>query len=173
MEVTTRKRPSPVDRRSPLTSRHRTVAVAVATAMIAAAFLGFGLEKYRQSVDASNRSQTVLVASGLIEKGTAGDAVGSQHLFKAVKVAGNQRKGGAFADPSALRGKVAATDIYPGEQLKNGDFTSSAGVVDKLAANQRAVSVPVDSGHGLIGDVHPGDHVDVYAGFLVESGFTR
>src|SRR3989442_14465403 len=103
MEVTTRKRPTPGDRRSPLTSRHRTVAVAMATAMVAAAFLSLGLHKYRQSVDASNRSQTVLVATRLIEKGTAGDAIGSGHLFKAVKVAGNQRKGGALADPSALR----------------------------------------------------------------------
>jgi Flp pilus assembly protein CpaB len=115
----------------------------------------------------------VLVASRLIEKGTGGDAVGSQHLFKAVKVAGNQRKGGALADPSALRGKVAAIDIFPGEQLTGADFTSGRGVADKLAADQRAVSVPVDAGHGLIGDVHSGDHVDVYAGFLVENGFTR
>src|SRR5205823_3057893 len=101
-----------------------------------------GLHKYRQSVDASNRSQTVLVATRLIEKGTGGDTVGSEHLFKAVKIAGNQRKGGALADPSALRGKVAALDIYPGEQLTGSDFTSSGGVGDKLAADQRAVSIP-------------------------------
>ena len=63
MEVTTRKRPSPGDRRSPLNSRHRTIAVAVATAMVAAAFLSFGLQKYRQGVDANGRSLTVLVAS--------------------------------------------------------------------------------------------------------------
>jgi Flp pilus assembly protein CpaB len=173
METTTRKRPAPRDQRPRLSTRQKTIALAVATTMVAAAVLSFGLFKYRQSVDDASTSQTALVATRLIEKGTAGDAIGSQHLFKAVKVTGRQIKTGAFADPSALRSKVAATDIYPGEQLTGADFTDGGGVADKLAAGQRAVSVPVDAGHGLIGDVHPGDHVDVYAGFLVEGGLSR
>lgn len=173
METTTRKRPSQSDWRSRVSTRQGTGAIAVATALFAAAILAVALHKYRQGVDATSRSQTVLVATRLIEKGTAGDAIGSQHLFKTTRVTAKELKSGAFVDASPLHGKVAATDIYQGEQLRASDFTAGGGVVDRLAADQRAVSVSVDAGHGLIGDIHPGDHVDVYAGFLVESGFTR
>jgi Flp pilus assembly protein CpaB len=173
METMTPKRPSQRDWRSRVSTRQGTGAIAIFTALVAAAILIVALQKYRQGVDANSRSQTVLVASSQVEKGTAGDAIGSQRLFKATRVTAKEVKSGAFTDPSSLRGKIAATDIYAGEQLRASNFTAGSGVVDKLAADQRAVSVPLDAAHGLIGDVHPGDHVDVYAGFLVEGGFTR
>jgi len=41
-------------------------------------------------------------------------------------------------------------------------------VLSKLSADDRAVSVSLDLAHGLIGQVQPGDHVDVMATFLVK-----
>jgi Flp pilus assembly protein CpaB len=66
-----------------------------------------------------------------------------------------------------LRGLVAAHDIYPGQQLTVADFVAvAAGSLQmNLAADQRAIAVPIDGGRGLIGQIGPGDHVDVYVGF--------
>jgi Flp pilus assembly protein CpaB len=42
--------------------------------------------------------------------------------------------------------------------------------VTKLAADQRAIAVPLDSAHGLVGKVGKGDHVDVLSGFMLDRG---
>jgi Flp pilus assembly protein CpaB len=68
------------------------------------------------------------------------------------------------ADTGALQGKVAATDIQPGQQLTMSDFTSSEGLMSSLTPDQRAISIPLDTSHGLTGVLGAGDRVDVYAG---------
>jgi len=71
---------------------------------------------------------------------------------------------GAFVDPKTLTGQVAATDIYPGQQLTTADFT--VGVVNALTQNlardQRAVVVPIDAAGTVGGQVAAGDTVDVW-----------
>src|SRR5262249_23097445 len=62
-------------------------------------------------------------------------------------------------------GKVAATNIYPGQQLTASDFTTAAGIASTLGPTQRAVSVPIQAAPGLAGNLSAGDHVDVYVGF--------
>ena len=78
---------------------------------------------------------------------------------------------GAITDPSTLRGLVAAHDIYPGQQFTLADFVAASpgALQTNLAGNQRAISVPIDSAHGLGGQISPDDHVDVYVG-LNQSG---
>jgi Flp pilus assembly protein CpaB len=61
---------------------------------------------------------------------------------------------------------VAADDIYPGEQFVIGDFAAATGGVrERISGDQRAISLALDSSHGMIGDVQAGDHVDVYVVF--------
>jgi Flp pilus assembly protein CpaB len=75
---------------------------------------------------------------------------------------------GAISDPSSLRGRVAAHDIFPGQQLTTADFVAGgASTASTLTKAQRLISIPLDSSHGLIGQVTVGDHVDVFAGFNV------
>jgi Flp pilus assembly protein CpaB len=38
----------------------------------------------------------------------------------------------------------------------------------RLARSQRAITVTLDQAHGMVGQVHTGDHVDVYAGVSFE-----
>jgi Flp pilus assembly protein CpaB len=64
-----------------------------------------------------------------------------------------------------LHGEVATTNIYPGQQITASDFTTASGITSELTATTRAVSVPVDSAHGLVGFVHTGDHVEVLASY--------
>jgi len=156
------------DWRSFLATRRGTVLVALACGIVAAGILIFAMARYRHSVNAEGKQQTVLVASGVIQKGTSGDAIASEQLFKPSSILAKQVSAGAILDTAALHGKVAAQDIEPGQQLTAADFTASGGLTGQLAPAQRAVTIPVDTPHGMVGQIHTGDHVDVYASFDVE-----
>jgi Flp pilus assembly protein CpaB len=152
------------DWRKALATRRGTIIVAAVCALVAAGILLLAMNRYRHNVDTSGNQATVFVASGLIQKGTPGDAIASGQLFKPTSVAVKQASTGAIADAAQLHGKVAAADIYPGQQLTASDFTANGGLVAKLAPNQRAMTITLDQSHGMVGQIHAGDHVDVYAG---------
>lgn len=155
-----------------LATRGGTVAVGGTAAAFAALLLLVYLNQYRTSVNEGGEPMTVLVAKSLIEKGTPGDIVGLRGLFQTTEVPKDQVKEGAIADPSALRNRIATVDVYPGQPLTTGDFAASArgALGSQIAGNQRAIAVPVDSAHGMVGQVRTGDRVDVYAGFNISSG---
>jgi Flp pilus assembly protein CpaB len=152
-----------------LATRGGTIAVSAGAALLAAVILLVYLHRYRESVNASSKPMTVLVASSLIEKGTPGNVVGSQDLFQVTSTPRSEVKDGAIVDPASLRGQVAAEDIYPGQQLTISDFVagSTDAVSTKVIKYERGMSIPLDEAHGMIGKVTPGDHVDVIAAFNV------
>ncbi len=152
-----------------LSTRGGTFALASVAALLSAGALLTYLSRYRASVESSSEPMPVLVAKSLIEKGTPGNVVGSEELFQMATVPKDEVKDGAIADPAALRGRVAADDVYPGQQLTVGDFgvTATDAVGTRLADDQRAIAVPLDAAHGMIGNLEAGDHVDVLAGFNV------
>jgi Flp pilus assembly protein CpaB len=152
-----------------LATRGGSIAVSGLAAVLAAVVFVVYLQRYRLSLKSSSAPVTVLVAKNFIEKGTPGNIVGTEDLFQITTTPKSELKEGAISDPDSLRGRVAADDIYPGEQLTVADFTSISpdAVVNKITADQRAISVPLDSAHGMIGSVHPGDRVDVFAAFNV------
>ena len=150
-------------------TRGGTLALAGLAALIAAIVVFAYVKHYRNSVEAGGTPATVLVSSGLIAKGTAGGVIATKHLFQAQSIRESQLREGAISDPVSLRGRVAKTDILPGQQLTVGDFVSAkgGGLASELIGVQRAISISIDSAHGLIGQVSKGDRVDVYAGFSV------
>ena len=152
-----------------LSTRGGTIALACIAAVLSAGALLTYLNKYRESVKTQSQPVSVLVAKSLIEKGTPGSVVGSQSLFQVTEFSEDDVSVGAITDPKALDGLIAAQDVYPGQQLTGDAFTATgAGAVGtKLAEDQRAISVPVDSAHGVVGHIRSGDRVDVYAGFNV------
>jgi Flp pilus assembly protein CpaB len=168
MPVKERKLPrEPLHRAA--SSRGGLAAVAVFAAVLAAAVLVAFMSNYKDSVNGTSKPAIVLVAKGLIEKGSSGDVIASKSLFETTTARASERRKGALSDPSSLRGRQAATDIYPGEQLVASDFTkASNSLVNKVSDRERAISLPLDSAHGMIGDVKAGDHVDVLAGFNVQ-----
>jgi pilus assembly protein CpaB len=169
MELTQRQ-PAGNDWRRWLSTRQGTFVIAAVSALIAAGIIAYALSRYRDNVNATGTQQTVLVATQQIEKGTAGDEIGVGQFFKPTKVLSKQVLAGAFTDPAALHGQIAAADIYPGQQLTASEFVAGGGLVSRLAASQRAISVPLEGSHGLIGNIHSGDHVDAYASFPSTSG---
>ena len=148
-----------------LKTRQGTIAVGIGAAVLAAILLLVYLRSYRSSVKGSSEPVTVLVAKQLIPRGTSGSAIATKNLFSVTTVPKGQLKLGALSDPASLRGTVAAADIYPKQQLTQGDFasTSAGALAAKLTTTWRAIALPpLDSAHGLSGAVQAGDHVDIY-----------
>jgi Flp pilus assembly protein CpaB len=149
-------------------TRGGTFILAGFAALLAALVVLVYLHKYRSSVKLGGEPATVLVAKQPIQKGTTGAAIASEHMFQAQTFRQSQLPEGAISDPSSFAGRVAARDIQPSEKLKASDFVlATNSLVSQLTSNQRAMTLPIDAAHGLIGQVHTGDHVDVYAGFNV------
>lgn len=148
-----------------LSTRRGTALVAGAATIAATIVLVLVATSSRNDGAATAQPETVLVASTLIQKGTSGSVISSQRMFRSERLAVTRVPAGAIANTSAIAGMVAASDIQRGQALTASDFTVGGGIPSQLAPNQRAISIPLDTSHGLSGVVHAGDRVDVYAGF--------
>jgi hypothetical protein len=103
-----------------MSGRFRVMVVVIAVAAIA-----FGVYRNQQhhARNAIGGPIMVLVAKTLIQKGTTGDAVGSDAgLYRFAGFPSSQIETGAIVDPSELVGEVAVKDIPAGQQLTAGDF---------------------------------------------------
>jgi Flp pilus assembly protein CpaB len=149
-----------------LSSRRGTFLFGGAAALLAAIVLIVYLKNYRSSLDAAKATVSVLVASNLIQKGAPGNIVATDRQYQVRSVRQKELETGAITDPGVLRGLVAAHDIYPGQQLTVADFVAAApgALQTNLKGDQRAIAIPIDSAHGMSGQIAPGDRVDVYAG---------
>jgi Flp pilus assembly protein CpaB len=157
-----RKRAS-VDLRKLVSTRRGSALVAGVSALLATAVIMVFLHQYRQSLNAGKQEATVLVARNLIPKGSSGTVIAEKSIFQTAQVRKSDLKSGAVSDPSLFRGKVTSKDVYPGQQLVLGDFVpATGGVRDHITGTDRAISLPLDNSHGMIGDVQAGDHVDVF-----------
>jgi pilus assembly protein CpaB len=151
-----------------LSTRRGTLILGGVAAGLSALVLSLYLDQYRSSVGGESEPITVLVARTVIERGMPGDVVGIKRLFEREAVPQSQLKEGAITDPATLRGRIAVSDIYPGQPLTIADFSATGGSIGtRLAGRSRAIAIPVDAAHGLVGHVEAGDRVDVLAGFNV------
>lgn len=152
-----------------LSTREGTLGFAAVAGLLAIAVLMVFMRGYKRSLDKGAEPVTVLVAKSEMPKGSSGDLIAAKGLFRATGLKREQVKAGAITDPASMRGQVAAHAIVPGQQLTTADFTRPTDpVLSKLGDDQRAVSVPLDPAHGMIGQIHAGDRVDVFAGFQVQ-----
>src|SRR4051812_27311480 len=154
-------------------TRGGAITIAATAAALAGIVLLAFISQYKDRVQGGTVEHSVLVANRLIPKGTSGAVVVSDGLFKPSSVQGENVASGALASSAALAGKVATRDIYPGQQITAADFASNADPLrGQLSGVQRAIDVPIDDAHGLVGEVRAGDSVDVLAGFNTASSTT-
>lgn len=154
-----------------LATRRGAFALALLCALAAAGILLFATEKYRHVSTGPAKQDTVLVATAEIHKGASADIIASQRLYEVTPILASQVAPGAIVDAASLVGKIAATDILPGQQLKAADFAVPDGsVLSDLTPGERAVSVSMDPQHGLADVLQTGDHVDVYGSFSIPPG---
>ena len=121
-------------------SRGLTLALGIGAALLAAILLLVYLDRYRSSVDAENAATPVLVAKNLIPKGTSGTIIAKQQLFQVASLPKNDLKVGAISDPAYLNGRVAAADIFPGQQVTTADLsvTTTEAVPTSLTGSSAA-----------------------------------
>jgi Flp pilus assembly protein CpaB len=152
------------------TTRRGSFLVGAAAAVLAGLVLLVYLHSYRNSVNSTAAPASVLVAKNLIQKGTPGDIIGTSDQFQVASVPKGQLQVGALTDPAALSGRVAVTDIYPGQQLTQASFAYAApGTLQtKITGTDRAIALSIDAEHGMIGQISAGDHVDIFLGFAVQ-----
>jgi Flp pilus assembly protein CpaB len=153
-------------------TRRGSILVGVGAAVIAGIVLFAYLHAYRNSVKSSAVPASVLVAKNLIKKGTPGDIIGSGGQYQVASVPKSQLQLGALTDPATLTGRVAATDIYPGQQLTAASFVfATPGTLStKLSGTDRAITINMDAQRGMIGLIGGGDRVDIFVGLNVDSG---
>ena len=154
-----------------LTTRRGTIILGIVAAVLAAIVLLVYLNQVRNNANNKIQTVSVLVAKSLIQKGTPGNVVGTTGLYEITKLPEKQVKTGAFVDPGTLTGKVAAHPIYPGQQITSADFVAAnaAALTQNLAADQRAIVVPLDTPGEVGGQIAAGDHVDVWVAFNGQS----
>jgi pilus assembly protein CpaB len=147
-------------------TRRGSFLIGAGAAVLAGIILLAYLYSYRNSVNSNAAPASVLVAKRLIPKGTPGDIVGSSDQFQIAEVRKSDLLTGALTDPSALTGRIALTDIYPGQQLTDTAFAyATPGTLQtKISGADRAISVSIDPEHGMIGQIGTGDHIDIYVG---------
>ena len=148
-----------------LATRQGALLLAVLCAVCAAGILMFALGQYRTGLKTPTVQATALVATAEISKGTSGDVVAARSLYKSTPIVAAQLQPGAISDASMLAGKVASTDILPGQQLTLADFAGVSGVTGLLTPSQRAVAITIAESPGATDVLEPGDRVDVYAMF--------
>lgn len=161
--------------RGSLSSRTGSLVLAALAAIVAGVLVFVAINDARKG-SAGAAAATVVVAEQLIPKGSSGESIAADRSFRMTEIKGNAVAAGALTDISQVRDKVATQDIYPGQQLAAADFAAGGGsLAAKLANNERAVSLPIDAAHGMVGDVRAGDRVDVLVGFNEQSrgGQTR
>jgi Flp pilus assembly protein CpaB len=152
-----------------LSTREGTLGFATLAGLLAIGVLVAFMHGYKRTVDDGAQPVTVLVARNALPKGVSGDVIAEKGMFQATGLKRDQVKEGAITDPAGLRGQVATHDLVRGQQLTAADFGKPSNrVLSRLQGDQRAVAIPVDTSHGMVGQIQTGDHVDVLAGFQVQ-----
>jgi Flp pilus assembly protein CpaB len=151
-----------------ISTRRGMIIVATSAALLAGILILIYLNGYRSSVKAEGAPVRVLIAQDNIPKGTSGTVIASSGLLKTTTMRESQLREGAFSDPTNLTGKAAVHDIYKGAQLTASDFgAGEQSLSSELTGTERKIAIPLDTAHGLIGEVDAGNHVDVFAGFNI------
>jgi Flp pilus assembly protein CpaB len=145
----------------------RNIAIAIVMAIAAAAVVLVYTTSYRQSVTRGQKRVDVMVASRDIVAGTpAEEASGAMVL---TSVLADDKAPGALSTTAGLEGKVTGQAIYAGQQVVAATFGTSTTQAAQLQIGkaERAIRVNVDATNGMLGQVHAGDFVDVFATITV------
>jgi hypothetical protein len=146
-------------------SRGIAALLGVALVALAAILLLVYLRSYKSSVDGDATPTQVLVSKSLIPRGTSGTIIAQQTSYATNTFPRRDVKIGAISDPAYLNGRVAVTDILPGQQITTADFSLETTnlVSTKITGAQRGVSLPADALRMHNGtQIAAGDKLDLY-----------
>jgi Flp pilus assembly protein CpaB len=150
-------------------TRRGSILVGIGAAVLAAIVVFVYLHNYRNSVNSAAAPASVLVAKNLIQKGTPGEIIGQQSQFQVASIPKKELQVGALTDPAALNGRIAAVDIYPGQQFTAADFVLAppGTLQNQITGDDRAINISIDPQHGMAGEIGAGDRIDIFVGLNV------
>jgi Flp pilus assembly protein CpaB len=143
--------------------RNLVIAGGLAIAAIAAVLIY--TSNVQQAAKQGQARVSVLVASVDIPAGTpAKDIIAAGHLTSQ-KIVQDDVLPGALTTTDGLDGKVLKQDLYAQQQVSSQVFVAASEAASTVAIRgaMRAIGVDVKTSNGLVGTLHDGDHVDVYA----------
>lgn len=130
-----------------------------------------GLASYSYLHDVQNRAYHnaklvgVYTLSGPVAAGTTGATVISQGLVKQGKIPQQYLPTDAVTDLATIRNEVATTSLSSGQILESGLFTNPATAAatpaEAIPHGDVAITVSVDTVHGVAGLIRPGNLVDI------------
>jgi len=109
--------------------------------------------------------KVIFATRRLIPAGTPGDLIRTAHgHYKISTLAKKFVQAGAIHSPAALAGKVALTDIVPGQQLTTADFGPCTCILTPTPGHQHQwdVTVPLSSSDTVGRQVTAGSHIDIW-----------
>jgi Flp pilus assembly protein CpaB len=169
----TKKRSTADSLKQFVSTRRGAYTVAALAATLAGLVLLVFIDRYKDDVNAGLAPAPVLVADRLIPRGTSGAEVISNKLFKPAAVAEENIRPGAVTQASQITGTVAVREVLPGQQITVADFAASADPIrSRLTKKERAIQIPIDKIHGLLGTIRSGDRVDILAAFNATNATT-
>ena len=149
-----------------VSTRRGTLIAALLIALLAGASILLYLNSYRS---ASRRRARTSPCSSRSRRSRR--HVRERHrprtLYTVTTIKESQLLEGAMSDPASLKNKVATTEIFAGAQLTATEFGAAGDSLAAQLTDRERIVQPLDSAHGLIDGIEPGNRVDVYAGFNV------
>lgn len=145
------------------------LALAVVLGLIAAKVARDTIVRNRSATQGPNKTVKVVVAAGAVAPGQELTA----DLLALAPIAAEAPPRGAFTDPRAIAGRVAATELFPGQPVIETLLAAKgagAGLQALVPRGMRAVTVEVNETSGVAGLILPGGRVDVVTTL---SGATR
>lgn len=148
------------------------LSAALVVGLLAALASGQYLDRARAKIESGTRPVEVLVAATTVAPGTSGEQAVKDGAIVKKKIARRYVAEEAVSSFASIDGRVAATELTPGEQVTGNDFrfASDAGAAYSVPEGLLAVSVKDDPARGVSRMLKPGDFVAVVATFEANEG---
>jgi pilus assembly protein CpaB len=146
-------------------SRGLVVAIAIVLAMAAAAAVILYTQGVKEEAESGGELTAVIVSTQEIPTSQLLDPLIDQGLFTQVQLPNDALVEGAVTDVEQLRGVTTSTPILANEQISTKRLSSADETLNRVGVSEGHVglAVELDAPQGGIGNIQPGDQVQVFA----------
>lgn len=146
-------------------SRGLVVAIAIVLAVAAAAAVILYTQGVKEDAVRGGDLTPVIVSTQEIPANQQLDPLIDQGIFSEIQVPGDALVGGAVKDVEELRGVTTTTPILANEQISTSRLSSAEEPLNLTGVSDGhlGVAIELDAPQGGIGNIQPGDQVQVFA----------
>ena len=146
-------------------SRGLVVAIAIVLAVAAAAAVILYTQGVKEDAVRGGDLTPVIVSTQEIPANQQLDPLIDQGIFSEIQVPGDALVGGAVKDVEELRGVTTTTPILANEQISTSRLSSAETPLNLTGVSEGhlGVAIELDAPQGGIGNIQPGDQVQVFA----------